>query len=421
MSQQIIDIKISELHLWTENPRDPINLNLSDEDIISRAINQKNEKWNLPKLIDKMGDYYDFSELPTVVRKNDKYIVYDGNRRLAVIKYSQNPDWSGKIENKLFSSVPQSFRNMDKIFCNLCDETTALTNIERKHTDSGTWGELERSYFLNVHRNEKKSNFLILEESTGGIISKNKKMNQRFVHDEVFTKENLMNIGFKIEGGKLWTNYDENKTKFIFDKVVELIHEGIISTRGENRKKLLEPLQKNNPNLKLESYDDTKSINEVNIREDSSENKTNRSEKKNKRTVKRDPSIFGKSLVLKQGDVNNIYRDIVDLYRFYLQKKNSLSENFHILIRMSLRLLVETAGLNSVIDDYINKYFDDAKEAMSKDEKTTLSTQSIGGEKDIIILLHIGAHDYTASKNLAQTLAISIIIGAMLELSHSEI
>ena len=49
-------------------------------------------------------------------------------------------------------------------------------------------------------------------------------MNQRFVHDEVFTKENLMNIGFKIEGGKLWTNYDENKTKFIFDKVVELIH-----------------------------------------------------------------------------------------------------------------------------------------------------------------------------------------------------
>ena len=201
-----------------------------------------------------------------------------------------------------------------------------------------------------------------------------------------------MNIGFKIEGGKLWTNYDENKTKFIFDKVVELIHEGIISTRGENRKKLLEPLQKNNPNLKLESYDDTKSINEVNIREDSSENKTNRSEKKNKRTVKRDPSIFGKNLVLKQGDVNNIYRDIVDLYKFYLQKKNSLSENFHILIRMSLRLLVETAGLNSVIDDYINKYFDDAKEAMSKDEKTTLSTQSID-KKYIIKLLHIGTHE----------------------------
>jgi len=56
-----------------------------------------------------MGSHYDFSELPTVVFKNNKYIIYDGNRRIAVLKYLQNPDWSYQIEGKLFpSSEPEN-------------------------------------------------------------------------------------------------------------------------------------------------------------------------------------------------------------------------------------------------------------------------------------------------------------------------
>jgi hypothetical protein len=92
IEQKIQNIKISELNLWTENPREPIDINSTDFDIISRAVNDQKNKWDLQGLINKMGKFYDFSELPTIVEINKKYIVYDGNRRIAVLKYLQNAD-----------------------------------------------------------------------------------------------------------------------------------------------------------------------------------------------------------------------------------------------------------------------------------------------------------------------------------------
>ena len=38
----------------------------------------------------------------------------------------------------------------------------------------------------------------------------------------------------------------------------------------------------------------------------------------------------------------------------------------------------------------------------------------------MVQLLHIGAHNYQASSNAEQTLAISIILGAMLLASHGQ-
>ena len=89
IKQEIKYIKVEHLNLWSENPRDPIDGNLSDFEIINRAINDDKD-WNLQKLIIDMGSYYDLSELPTVVLKNGKFIVYDGNRRIAILKYLQN-------------------------------------------------------------------------------------------------------------------------------------------------------------------------------------------------------------------------------------------------------------------------------------------------------------------------------------------
>ena len=37
--QEIKYIKVEHLNLWSENPRDPIDVNLSDFEIIERAIN----------------------------------------------------------------------------------------------------------------------------------------------------------------------------------------------------------------------------------------------------------------------------------------------------------------------------------------------------------------------------------------------
>jgi hypothetical protein len=72
MEQEVRLIDIKELVLWTENPRDPIDENAADQDIVDRALEDVLNKWSLGKLAKEMGDYYDFSELPTVVYHNKK-------------------------------------------------------------------------------------------------------------------------------------------------------------------------------------------------------------------------------------------------------------------------------------------------------------------------------------------------------------
>ena len=113
--------------------------------------------------------------------------------------------------------------------------------------------------------------------------------------------------------------------------------------------------------------------------------------------------------------------DIYDFYTYYINNKSSLSQSFAGLIRMSLRLLCETAGKENgqTIDAYIKNHFTKAKQQLNQDVKTTLSNQNVN-ETSIVQLLQNSAHTYQTSSNLEQTLAISIILGAMLTLSHGQ-
>ena len=54
-NQKIQNIKVSDLYLWTENPRDPIDTSLSDVDVIKRAIQNNQNKWDLQKLLNRNG------------------------------------------------------------------------------------------------------------------------------------------------------------------------------------------------------------------------------------------------------------------------------------------------------------------------------------------------------------------------------
>lgn len=121
------------------------------------------------------------------------------------------------------------------------------------------------------------------------------------------------------------------------------------------------------------------------------------------------------------GEVSNLYRDIVDLYQFYIKEKKRLSQTFPALIRMSLRLLCETAAKdnNKKLDDYLKNNFNKAKKVLNQDIKTTLSNLNVT-EKSIIQLLHTGAHKYESSNNIEQTIALSIIIGEMLTITHGK-
>lgn len=234
MGQEVRTLKLEDLVLWTENPRDSIDETATDQDIVDRALEDERSKWSLPKLAKEMGSHYDYSELPTVVFHGKKPVVYDGNRRIIL----------GKIKHKLVSvdkfdtaSIP---RFPSEIPCNVCSKEIALQNVYRKHADTGSWLPLERDVFLHKHMEQDKTPFLVMEESTG-IISANPHLNQRFVKEEIFREDILTKLGISLADGKLFSRHSSAETKAILDDISQKIKEKEISTR-KKRGKVLEVL-----------------------------------------------------------------------------------------------------------------------------------------------------------------------------------
>jgi hypothetical protein len=304
MSQKVEYINIKELVLWTENPRDPIDPNATDQDVVDRALDDKLSKWTLAKLAKEMGDYYDFSELPTVVYHGKKPVVYDGNRRIIL----------GKIKNG-FATIPEGTTIElpdfpEDIPCNVCTPKVALNNVLRKHSDSGSWLPLERDMFLYKFMGKEKSPFLVLEEDTR-IVSSNPHLNKRFVKEEIFREDILNSMGFTIKNGKLNSVHSDDQARTILTDISDKIRDNKISTR-ENRGKVIEVLEPVSQRL----IDENKS------------KKSHRSKVKfgpkvkpaelklTRRKQRKDKALFGGKLFLQIGEVSNLYRDIEDLYQF---------------------------------------------------------------------------------------------------------
>lgn len=346
-SQQIKNLKIEDLKLWTENPRDPMDNGLTDLEIIARALEDKFDKWKLSTLAKQMGEVYDQSELPTVIRINEEYLVVDGNRRVAILKYLKNPSYFTEYKKLKFSENTQQLSNMSLIPCNLCDKETALNNVERKHTQNGSWKPLEREWFQHLHRKMDKGAFIKFDEATG-LISKFPKMNQGFVKDELLIKENLNKLGFNYTPEKGYTtNYSEDTARKILGNLAELVESKTISTR-KNRGEILEPLQKNYPELRnqVQPYDSKKKENVLNPipERKSSEAIATLPRKTPVREKKKE--LFGRTLILKPGMVNNLYTAIRNIH-----EKNRNDPNVLPLLAMSLRLLLETAARVHMYND----------------------------------------------------------------------
>ncbi len=410
MSQKIKDIEVKKLVLWTENPRDPVRSNAKNQKIADRAISGgTSKKWNLRKLFKSMGNRYDYSELPTVVYVNRKPVIYDGNRRVLIgkiihgyVQVKNCPNFSG-------------FEFPESIPCNVCDLKTALEHVDRKHADSGSWDTLERDIFRHKHMKEKLSSFLVIEKATH-LISSNPALNQRFVKEEIFDETTLRELGFVIENNKLIfahkNNYDANA---ILDYITYLVESKELSTR-KNRGKVLALLNKDK---NIKKILDRKG--EIPTLPYSRKDETTQAQppKTPNATKGREHNLFGENtLSLVSGSVENIYHDLMLMYKN--KDKKEYSPDFPRLMRMGIRLLCELAAQDEKLklDEYIDSNHEAAKTMLSQDEKTTLSVNSTTSSKILIKNIQIGAHGYTASNNLHQTIAISLIVGKMLEITH---
>jgi len=407
MSQKIEEIRIEDLVLWTENPRDPIDPMGSNQDVADKAWQDQHDKWKLLNLAKEMQDFYDFSELPTVVYHGENPVVYDGNRRMILAKLKHDIVNLPDFDKTKLPHIPKI------IPCNVCDKETAIKNVFRKHGDSGSWSPLDRDIFINKYMNGPKSTFLKIDEATG-IISNNPHLNQVFVKNEIFTNEKLKEMGFEFNQDDLESKHSQIEAKLILDDISNKVASKTITTR-KNRGKIIDVLDKNLRNI----IDANKKKPLLKIQVSAEGTTSIKDKRQAPRTKKKEPEIFNGKLYLKAGQVSDLYRDIVDLYGFYQQKKDTFSQYFPSLVRMALRLLCETAANDNgyTLDNYLKVNFQNAKKNLDQDTKTTLSTQNVN-EGTIIQLLHIGAHNYQAGNNLDQTIAVSIIVGEILTITH---
>lgn len=420
MEQEIRTIKVRDLVLWSENPRDPIGFAVSAAEVIKRAVEDPKSKWNLKKLAREMGGYYDYSELPIVVYKNHKPVVYDGNRRVALAKIKLGlVSVEGMLRDEL-PSVPE------ELPCNVCEEELALQSVFRKHvTLRNSWGVLERDIFAYRYQKSPKSLFLMLDECTGGFISSNPELNRGFVKNELLTKANLQKMGFWFDSEKMMTPHSNDEVGVILDNILEKVKDKTIDTRT-NRGKLLTVLDqrvkdiiRSNNGKEQHEYVGAEKGEEKRVVRPVQKKKT---ERKTRITQGGKISFFGGKLILKPGDVNNLYSDILMLYNMVSSADKPFSPNVYALFRMALRLLCETAMRDlgfSDIKAYIEKYAPAAKKKFSRDIATLLSSQNVKKET-LPQLLHTGAHNYTSSASHDQAVCISIFVGAMLKESHGK-
>lgn len=411
MEQQVKYIKLKDLVLWTENPRDPFDKNATDQEVAERALANPQKKWNLENLAREMGAYYDFSELPTVVYHDGKPVVYDGNRRIIL----------GKIKHG-FVTIPGAANIKipdfpEEIPCNVCTQRIALYNVFRKHSGAGSWMPLERDLFLHKFMEEEKSAFLILDEHTG-IISKRPYLNQVFVKAEIFNEDGLRSLGFTIHSGKLHSFHSNEEALAVLEDIANKIESKTITTR-KNRGRVLDVLDVSS--RKIIDTNKNKTPQPYTSYVEANEPEDKKQQRQARRIARRETELFGGRLYLRPGEVSNLYRDIVDLYQFYMDNKSQLSQSFPGLIRMALRLLCETAAKDQQkqLDKYLKAHYSEAKKLLDQDSKTTLASQNVT-EDSITQLLHTGAHTYQSSSNIEQTIAMSVIIGAILTNTHGQ-
>ena len=410
--QTIEYINIKDLVLWTENPRDSVDENATDQDIAKRIIEEgTREKWKLKKLFKSMGKRFDNSEIPTVVPVKDrdgKYVVYDGNRRILI----------GKIRYGFVDvDIDFDFKNFDfpkEIPCNICDEQTALEHVDRKHGDNGTWGELERDIFKRYRMKEEKSVFLAIDEKTK-IITKNSLMNQRFVKEEAFSQNALDYLGFLVKNDELVTPYNDEDLMAILNKTVKLVEAKEITTR-KNRYALIALLEED---AKIKSIISKNNTNKPSI------NKNKKSppvKKNNKRNKSKKNPLFGEyTLNFKDNITENLFFDLGHLHSEIYKDKSTYSEYATMIVAMGLRLLCQVADKKHKRDlnKYIDKYFEYAENELTDEEKDYLVNHNVR-KKNMARLLNEGAHKNSDALSREQIVALSLIIVKILEKTHGK-
>ncbi|MCS5421873.1 MULTISPECIES: hypothetical protein [Psychrilyobacter] len=387
-------LDVDKIGLDFRNPR----LEESQSEFESLKSMLKNQKDKIyPLALDILERGLNPSENIITTKKNGKYIVLEGNRRITSLKLLKNPKLIENIDINLFKRFTRLHKKfmenpIEKIECiNFENEKDALYWIDLKHTGENkgkgvvSWTTQQQQLFQGRYKNEtsKEINVLKLLEKYGTfnesyknklgnipltnlnrllsdpdireVIGINFKNNNLFLKEDKKiekTIEYLEEIGKdlmdkKIKVGDIYTK--EKRVDYI-SKVSSRIKEK--DSSGENRQSVQNPLVKNNQIILDENEKKAIELNDSNKKVPPVENNLEIFSKKTKSypTTKARKYLMPITFRLKieSQRINNIFRELktieIDKY------PNSVGILFRVFLELTLDWIIDKKKLTGHSD-----------------------------------------------------------------------
>jgi hypothetical protein len=167
MNTELISLPIKELYLWDENARFPDKyFNSGQNELILFFLSKSDFK--IKPLVEEIVKDIDLHQLEKLVVWSDegRYVVLEGNRRLAAYKLLTNPEIVSdqKLSKYLIEQGKKANISNDfQLECILADKTIGLRYIDRKHANNNNevgWQEPERTTYKIRRGSESQSEFI---------------------------------------------------------------------------------------------------------------------------------------------------------------------------------------------------------------------------------------------------------------------
>lgn len=150
-------VNITDLFLDSENIRLGIDIKSSQEALINDLFSNENAMQVLESIATN-GFFPD--EIPVVVRDGKKFIVIDGNRRLAALKVLGHPEIVPAKENSVREIIKTTNTNIKEIEVVIAPNRDSISQfLASKHTQNTRrpWRPLRQAYFYKAQLERGKS------------------------------------------------------------------------------------------------------------------------------------------------------------------------------------------------------------------------------------------------------------------------
>jgi hypothetical protein len=419
-------IKITDLLINPENPRfDPVKNQKQALSVMIEKIKPKIK--NLAEDISQNG--LNPGKLWYVTKNENKFLVLEGNRRLTALKLIINPNLVDldKETKNFFQNLKDNFgKNLpNKIDCVVFNsKEDAYRWIELEHTGENNGIGLVK--WNSEQANRFKSQVSGSRLAKGVQVLDFMRDNNLDVHNIDATNIDRListpyvreQIGINFDNGSLILNKDKKSVVDNLKKVSEAMNRtgfnvGTIYT-SELRKTWIDDVLNKN-------------------QEDSHAKKLSKEEQSQGKNIKKTPLtkqediIFGKTLSLKAGAVNNLYLGICKVYD---QNKNNNADlrKIYPILGMSMRLILELAGREyfkndsgkSKKDQLLDDFLKVVKKEFRKQDKQqklnyiSLAQDWLSSKLDLEGITHKWAHG-NLPVDKTNLLSISHIVGDILE------